>query len=63
MDDILVFSDDQKAHETHVKCILEKLEEHKPSLKPEKCWFDQSTIEFLGLIISHDSIQMDKAKK
>jgi len=41
---------------------LEKLKQHKLSLKAEKCWFDQETIEFLGLVISHDSIRMDKAK-
>jgi len=31
-------------------------------LKADKCWFDQKTVEFLGLMISHDSIKMDKAK-
>jgi hypothetical protein len=62
MDDILVFSKNQKEHEKHVSRILEKLREHKLSLKPEKCWFDKQEIEFLGLIISKNSIKMDKAK-
>ena len=41
---------------------MQKLREHKLSLKPEKCWFSKKEIEFLGLIISEDSITMDKGK-
>ena len=37
MDDILVFSKNEKDHEKHVGRILQKLREHKLSLKPEKC--------------------------
>ena len=62
MDDILVFSKDEKEHETHVQRILAKLREHKLSLKPEKCWFSKKEIDFLGLIISEDSIKMDPGK-
>jgi hypothetical protein len=62
MDDILVFSENETIHRQQVKRVLEKLERYKLSLKAEKCWFDQTSIEFLGLIISHDSIRMDKAK-
>ena len=54
MDDILVFSKNEKDHEKHVGQILQKLREHKLSLKPEKCWFSKKEIEFLGLIISED---------
>ena len=62
MDDILVFSKDKKDHKKHVRWILQKLREHKLSLKLEKCWFSKQEIEFLGLIISEDSIMMDKGK-
>ncbi len=62
MDDILVYSRDEETHKKHVNRILEKLKKHKLSLKAEKCWFDQKTVKFLGLMISHDSIKMDKAK-
>ena len=40
MDNILVFSKNPEEHVRHVNKILEKLEEHKLSLKPEKCLFD-----------------------
>ena len=62
MDDILVFSKNEKDHEKHIGRILQKLREHTLSLKPEKCWFSKKEIEFLGLIISEDSITMDKGK-
>ena len=62
MDDILVFSKNEKDHKKHIGRILQKLREHKLSLKPEKCWFSKKEIEFLGLIISEDSITMDKGK-
>ena len=62
MDDILVFSKNEKDHEKHIGRILQKLREHKLSLKPEKCWFSKKEIKFLGLIISEDSITMDKGK-
>ena len=62
MDDILVFSKNKKEHEKHVGRILQKLREHKLSLKLEKCWFSKKEIEFLGLIISEDSIMMNKRK-
>ena len=62
MDNILVFSKNEKVHEEHVGRILQKLREHKLSLKQEKCWFSKKEIEFLGLIISKNSITMDKGK-
>ena len=62
MDNILVFSKNEKEHEVHVQRILAKLWEHKLSLKPEKCWFSKREIKFLGLIISKDSIRMDPGK-
>ena len=62
MDDILVFSKNEREHEIHVQRILAKLQEHKLSLKPEKCWFSKKEIKFLGLIISEDSIRMDPGK-
>ncbi len=62
MDDILVYSLDEETHKRHINRVLEKLKKHKLSLKADKCWFDRKTVEFLGLMISHNSIKMDKAK-
>ena len=56
MDDILVFSKDEKQHQEQVKRILEKLRQHQLSLKAEKCYFDKKEIDFLGLIITEKGI-------
>ncbi|KAF8697560.1 hypothetical protein AX14_001336 [Amanita brunnescens Koide BX004] len=62
MDDIVVHSKDIHEHRKHVSRILHILQENKLSLKPEKCWFDKEEIEFLGIIMSRDSVKMDPAK-
>ena len=31
-------------------------------MKPEKCEFEKTSIEYLGVVISQDSIMMDPAK-
>ena len=35
---------------------------HKLYLKLDKCKFEQSTVEYLGVIISHNSVSMDLVK-
>ena len=41
---------------------MEILQKHGLSLKPEKCEFEKTSIEYLGVVISHDSVKMDPAK-
>ena len=63
MDDILIaMEDDQEFHDKCVHQMLDKLKEHDLYLKPEKCIFDQKTIEFLGVILEGGTVQMDPAK-
>jgi hypothetical protein len=38
------------------------LEKHKLYLQPDKCEFEKTTIEYLGVIISHNSVTMDLVK-
>jgi hypothetical protein len=35
---------------------------HKLYLKPDKCEFEQTTVEYLRVIVSHNSISMDLVK-
>jgi hypothetical protein len=49
-------------HQTYVKRILAKLMEHNLFLKPEKCAFEQPSIEFLGVRITQGEVQMDDTK-
>ena len=41
---------------------MEILQKHGLSLKPEKCEFEKTSVEYLGVVISHDSVRMDPAK-
>ena len=41
---------------------MELLRHHKLYLRPEKCEFEQLRVEYLGLVISHDTVEMDPVK-
>jgi hypothetical protein len=62
LDDILIYTDTLEEHRKIVRRVLETLEKHKLFLKPEKCDFEKIEIEYLGVIISHNSMRMDPAK-
>ena len=51
LDDILIFSKDEKDHENHVQLVLEKLHTARLYAKLEKCVFHQPQVKFLGYII------------
>ena len=42
--------------------VLELLWENKLFLKPDKCEFEKTKVEYLGIIISHNSVEMDPVK-
>src|ERR1700677_2081173 len=52
MDDILVFTKDLEEHRRIVNEVLRQLKENDLFLKPQKCFFEQKEVKFLGLIIS-----------
>ena len=63
MDNILIHTrSDLPYHRTRVHQILDKLHKHDLFLKPEKCVFEQKEVEFLGVILGHNTIRMDPAK-
>ena len=62
MDDILIYTEDLEEHHRIVKRVLEILAKNKLYLKAEKCSFEQTKIEYLGLIISAGQIEMDPVK-
>src|ERR1700742_2179786 len=62
LDDILIFSESLEEHERIVAQVLEILRKNKLYLKPEKCDFHQTSIEYLGMIIEHRQVRMDPAK-
>ncbi len=62
LDDILIFSKNLQDHRQIVKRILQRLREHKLFLKAEKCEFEVLETEYLGVIISENSVRMDPVK-
>ena len=62
LDDILIFTDTLEEHRSVTQRVLELMEKHKLYLKPEKCEFEKTTVEYLGVIISHNSVAMDPVK-
>src|SRR6266850_2307789 len=62
MDDILIFSDDLEQLHEQTKKILQWLQDKDLFLKLEKCKFDQTEVEFLDMIIGHNTVKMDPVK-
>jgi hypothetical protein len=42
--------------------VLDSIHEHKLYLQPEKCKFEKTRIEYLGIIISHNKVEMGPVK-
>src|SRR5215813_8420998 len=62
LDDILIFTKTLEEHHQVTRRVLERLQEHKLFLKPEKCEFEKTSIEYLGLIVSQGHMSMDPVK-
>ena len=62
LDDILICTKTLKEHRNIVRRVMELLRQHNLSLKPEKCEFEKSSVEYLGVIVSHNSVKMDPVK-
>ena len=62
LDDILIYSNGLESHKLHVQQALEILRKHNLHARPEKCSFNKDSVEYLGVIISPNSVAMDKAR-
>jgi len=71
MDDIAIHTkpkpgeseqDHQKRHEALIHLVLDILEENDLYLKPEKCEFLKTEIDYLGVIVGNNQIKMDPSK-
>src|SRR3981189_1794286 len=60
-----IFEDLTTTLEEHwpISCmVMELLRNHKLYLRHEKCEFEKTRIEYLGVIISHNKVEMDPVK-
>nr|GEZ47835.1 putative reverse transcriptase domain-containing protein [Tanacetum cinerariifolium] len=62
IDDILIYSKDEKEHEEHLKVILELLKKEELYTKFSKCEFWIPKVHFLDHVIDSQGIHVDPAK-
>ena len=64
IDDIMIFTktDNPKEHDKIILEVLRHLEENDLYIKPEKCTFRTTEVDFLRMIVGKDGIKMDQEK-
>ena len=63
LDDILIHTpNDPKLHERVISEVLQVLLDNDLYLKPKKCIFNATKVEYLGVIISDGKVAMDPVK-
>nr|GEV85916.1 retrotransposon protein, putative, Ty3-gypsy subclass [Tanacetum cinerariifolium] len=62
IDDICIYSKNEKEHKEHLKAILELLKKEKLYAKFSKCEFWIPKVQFLGHVIDNQGIHVDPAK-
>ena len=62
MDDILIFAPDKLVLAENTKKVLAWLQENDLFLKPAKCKFNQTKVDYLGMVIEEGKISMDFGK-
>jgi hypothetical protein len=60
LNNILIFINSIEEHHYITRLVLDRMHEHKLYLRPEKCEFEDTWIEYMGVIISHNKVKMDK---
>jgi hypothetical protein len=61
-DDILVYSSDWSSHVYHLEEVLSTLQKHGLVANKKKCHFAQSSVEYLGHVISKQGVAVDPTK-
>lgn len=62
LDDLIVFSKSLEEHETRLTNVLNRLRENGLKLSPEKCRFFQTSVRYLGHIVSRNGVETDPEK-
>jgi hypothetical protein len=62
IDDILIYSKNEKEHAKLLRIVLQRLRDHKLYAKFSKCEFWLKSVKFLGHNISQDGISVDPSK-
>jgi hypothetical protein len=62
LNNILIFTNSLEEHRQITCLVLDCMHEHKLYLRLEKCEFEKTKIKYLGVIISHNKVEMDPVK-
>lgn len=62
VDDIIIFSRDERSHLRHVNEVFETLERAHMKIQLDKCEFFKREVEFLGFVVSREGIKADPKK-
>src|SRR5271163_276798 len=62
MDDMLIFTRTKEENIKYTRQVLQKLTDNDLYLKPEKCTFWATKVDYLGLIIQENQLSMDPVK-
>jgi hypothetical protein len=62
LDNILIYTKTVEEHRRITRLVLDRLRQHKLYLRADKCEFEKTRIEYLGVIISHNQVEMDPVK-
>ena len=62
LDDLIVFSKTLEEHEARLMKVLGRLKEFGLKLSPEKCSFFQTSVRYLGHVVSRNGVETDPEK-
>lgn len=62
IDDLIIFSSSLEEHEQRLKRVLQRLRDYGLKLAPEKCKFFQTSVKYLGHVVSERGVETDPEK-
>src|SRR5947208_12233682 len=62
LDNILIYSENEKNHEKHIKKVLRKLQEKNFYFKSEKCEFHKQQVKYLEHIVTTKKLEINSEK-
>lgn len=62
LDDLVVFSNTLEEHEARLMKVLGHLKKFGLKLSPEKCSFFQTSVRYLGHVVSRNRVETDPEK-
>jgi len=62
LNNIIVYSNNYKAHTHYMQMVLERLWEYKLYINLKKCLFYITSINFLGFIVSVNGVLIEKSQ-